>query len=151
LLLVAAEDVGAAREVLDVGAAITDDAWTGESDGGGDSGDANSRADSPGTPVPLESEAGGETAPPELVPVLQPHEADVPPAAWLLCSAPDPAPPAPLALFEQALQLRMTQLVVTELAEGAEGAGEKWLEVFTWIAAQKGVNRTQSRAFPLFL
>ncbi|KAG6840608.1 hypothetical protein C0991_005556 [Blastosporella zonata] len=40
-------------------------------------------------------------------------------------------------LFEYALQLRMTQGVLAEVIDGAEGAEEKWLEVFSWVAAQR--------------
>jgi hypothetical protein len=66
----------------------------------------------------------------------------IPEAASLLKPLPDHPPPSRRELFEQALQLRMTQLALTEHAEGSEGAVEKWLEVFSWVATQKEGNTT---------
>ncbi|KAI0027951.1 hypothetical protein K488DRAFT_80919 [Vararia minispora EC-137] len=145
LLLVAAEDVVAAREVLEVGTAITDETWA---SGDTPTASANGNADSTinGLTASLANAAAASAlAQTELVPVLQPHDTDVPRAATLLPPVPDHPVSMPLERFEQALQLRMTQLAVTELAEGAEGAGDKWLEVFAWVAEQKGVNRTPSQ------
>ena len=61
----------------------------------------------------------------------------IPTAASLLRPLPDHPPPSHRELFEHALQLRMTQLALIEHAEGPEGAAEKWLEVFSWVATQR--------------
>lgn len=61
----------------------------------------------------------------------------IPRAATLLKSALDHSPPSGQDKFEYALQLRMTQVVLTENVEGAEGAAAKWLEIFQWIAEKK--------------
>ncbi|KAG6890761.1 hypothetical protein C0992_012733 [Termitomyces sp. T32_za158] len=58
-------------------------------------------------------------------------------AAALLAPVQDHPPPSKEDLFEYALQLRMTQGVLTEVIDGAEGAEQKWLEVFSWVAAQR--------------
>ena len=39
----------------------------------------------------------------------------------------------------------MTQLALTELLEGAEVAGEKWVKVFRWFAEKSGPGDNQSR------
>ncbi|KAF9560412.1 hypothetical protein CPC08DRAFT_665457 [Agrocybe pediades] len=50
----------------------------------------------------------------------------------------DQYPPSSADLFEQHLQLRMTQVVLAEVVEGPEGAEEAWLEVFAWVAEKRG-------------
>jgi hypothetical protein len=62
----------------------------------------------------------------------------VPPSASLLRSILDPVPPSKQELFEWGLQLRMTQMALVEVRQGAEGAEEGWLEVFSWVA-EKGL------------
>ena len=59
-------------------------------------------------------------------------------AAELFQPLPDHPPPSSTERFEHALQLRMTQLALTELMEGPEGTEEKWVEVFQWFAKRKG-------------
>jgi len=49
-------------------------------------------------------------------------------------------------MFEHALQLRMTQVAVAEHVEGSEGAVDRWVEVFSWIAEKRGVG-VEHRAF----
>ena len=78
----------------------------------------------------------------------------LPPAAELLQPLPDHPPPSATEHFEHALQLRMTQLALTELIEGPEITEERWLEVFQWFATRRGPERDQSRetfchSFPL--
>ncbi|KAA1470851.1 hypothetical protein DENSPDRAFT_836753 [Dentipellis sp. KUC8613] len=202
LLLVAEEDWAGARGVLEVGAAIDEQFWSGEApeekaapaiivengDDGTDTtnGSSISEADgeapdtptaatmnggahahengvvtvkdfgSNGAPVATELSAAARTddtssstarqrTPPVRGPLLDPLAQDVPIAATLLEPLPDHPRPTRPERFEQALQLRMTQLALTELVEGPEGAGEKWIEVFEWFAQRKGVGKEQSQ------
>ena len=61
----------------------------------------------------------------------------VPPSSGLLQPLRDRPSPTRQESFEYALQMRMTQLALTEFVEGAEGVGEKWLEVFHWFREQR--------------
>ncbi|KAF8066830.1 hypothetical protein FPV67DRAFT_1768536 [Lyophyllum atratum] len=61
----------------------------------------------------------------------------IPPPAFLLAPAQDHPLPSKQERFEHALQLRMTQGVLAEVVDGAEGAEEKWLEVFSWVAERR--------------
>ncbi|KAF5376499.1 hypothetical protein D9615_008660 [Tricholomella constricta] len=72
----------------------------------------------------------------------------IPSAAALLAPAQDHPPSSKLELFEHALQLRMTQGVLTEVIEGAEGAEEKWLEVFSWVAERRAAEAEAGKATP---
>lgn len=65
---------------------------------------------------------------------------EIPPSASLLRPYSDRPPSSRNDRFEYALQTRMTQLALTEFVEGAEGVGEKWLEVFQWFREKRGVN-----------
>ena len=69
--------------------------------------------------------------------ILAPAATAVPPSATLL----QPLGDRPLSnrqeKFEYALQARMTQLALTELVEGAEAVGDKWLEVFLWFREKR--------------
>ena len=80
--------------------------------------------------------------------LLAEESAHVPPAASLLISLSDHPAPSRSEHFEQTLQLHMTQLALTELLEGAEGAGEKWVEVFRWFAEKSGPGENRSREPP---
>ena len=82
---------------------------------------------------------------PERETILDPNSHTLPPAAELLQPLPDHPPPSATERFEHALQLRMTQLALTELIEGPEGTEEKWIDVFQWFAKRKGPDRDQSR------
>ncbi|KAJ7749067.1 hypothetical protein DFH07DRAFT_829576 [Mycena maculata] len=84
--------------------------------------------------VPLESPA----------PAFLLREPQMPPAADLLLPVGDHPAPSRQELFEYSLQLRMTQVALIEYVEGAEGAAEKWLEVFHWIAERRGITATTS-------
>lgn len=72
----------------------------------------------------------------------------IPSAAALLAPDQDHPPPSKEDLFEYALQLRMTQGVLTEVIDGAEGAEQKWLEVFSWVAAQRTPTTGQNAPRP---
>ena len=136
LLLVATDDWKKAKAVLEYGAGISEER-------AGDEGlPQTPNGDAPGTP-----NGKTEGLPPTDAPamptsfssatLLSRDATCLPPAASLLESLPDHPPPSRRELFEQALQLRMTQLALTEHAEGPEGAVDKWLEVFSWVATQK--------------
>jgi hypothetical protein len=141
LLLVATDDWKKAKAILEYGAGI------GEERVGDEGLPQTPNGDTPGTPNG-QIEGLPPTAPP-FMPVLKssstlldPDAIGIPPAASLLKRVLDHPPPSRRELFEQALQLRMTQLALSEHAEGTEGAVEKWLEVFTWVATQKEGNQT---------
>ncbi|KAF9267127.1 hypothetical protein L218DRAFT_720524 [Marasmius fiardii PR-910] len=70
----------------------------------------------------------------------------VPPASDLLKPAKDHPPPSRHEAFEHALQVRMSQIAVTEYVEGVEGASSKLPEVFQWIAEKRGVTGDQTRS-----
>ncbi|KAG6845844.1 hypothetical protein H0H87_002535 [Tephrocybe sp. NHM501043] len=72
----------------------------------------------------------------------------IPSAAAILSPTQDHPPPSKEDLFEHALQLRMTQGVLSEVIDGAEGAEEKWLEVFSWVAAHRAASTGQPTARP---
>lgn len=148
LLLTANGKWKEAKEVLEIGAANGEKGEESE-DGHGERGeDANTTGVSRGfTAVGLKD--GGtnghvefpkaEKLPSQSIFLLDTDCTVVPPSATLLQVIPDcPGPSLPDA-FERALQLRMTQLALTECIEGAEGADLKWVEVFGWVAERKGV------------
>ncbi|KZV70944.1 TPR-like protein [Peniophora sp. CONT] len=111
LLLVANEDLEAARGVLDVAIQLSD-----ADDEDGD--DAPSSAPAHVEPVSI----------------LPTDATSIPPSSTLLTPLPSHPPPTPSERFAQATQIRMSSLALTELADGAEGAGERWVEVFAWFA-----------------
>ena len=164
LLLAASEDWRGAREVLEAGAALDDQAWMAEQTPSvvGDIPDSSTiRKETDGTTgvpttdfaptqpeqkSPVSEEASTVTERfLEPVTILDPHSHTLPPAAELLQPLPDHPPLSVTERLEHALQLRMTQLALTELMEGPEGTEEKWIEVFQWFAKRKGHERDQSR------
>jgi hypothetical protein len=165
LLLAVSEDWRGAREVLEAGAAVDDQAWMAEqslslADDSTDSSTIRKETEySTGTTTtdfaspahPEQQSSSSEEASiiteraPERETILDPHSHTLPPAAELLQPLPDHPPPSATERFEHALQLRMTQLALTELIEGPEGTEEKWIEVFQWFAKRKGPDRDQSR------
>jgi len=165
LLLAASEDWRGAREVLEAGATVDDQAWMAEqclspADDTTDSSTIRKETEyatgitkidfaSPAFPEqqsPSSEEASTITErAPERETILDPHSHTLPPAAELLQPLPDHPPPSATERFEHALQLRLTQLALTELIEGPEGTEEKWIEVFQWFAKRKGPDRDQSR------
>ncbi|KAG7440123.1 uncharacterized protein BT62DRAFT_989346 [Guyanagaster necrorhizus] len=77
---------------------------------------------------------------PEVQPVylLGENDHDIPPASDLLLPAQDHPSPSRQELFEDSLQLRMTQVALTEIVEGAEGASQMLPEIFVWVADRIG-------------
>ncbi|KAK0200307.1 hypothetical protein DFS33DRAFT_1360453 [Desarmillaria ectypa] len=73
---------------------------------------------------------------PEAQPVylLGKEDHDIPSASNLLQSDQDHPSPSRQELFEDSLQLRMTQVALTEVVEGAESASQMLPEIFVWIA-----------------
>lgn len=74
----------------------------------------------------------------------------LPPAATLLRPAPDYPPPTRHERFEYALQIRLTLLALIEHVDGAENAGNCWLEVFVWVAGRKGLGEERKRINSFF-
>jgi hypothetical protein len=136
LLLVATDDWKKAKVVLEYGAVISEEKADDEGLPQTPNGDA------PGTPngtieglPPMDAPFALSSESPATL--LSRDATGIPEAVSLLKPLPDHPPPSRWELFEQALQLRMTQLALTEHAEGPEGAVEKWIEVFSWVAIQK--------------
>ncbi|KAH9173803.1 hypothetical protein EDB89DRAFT_2153622 [Lactarius sanguifluus] len=163
LLLAAFEDWRGAREVLEVGATLDDQSWAAEqtlpltSDNldtstisrqrDGSTGTSSSDNTTPTLPEPsLFSEAGSTSTERqhERETILDGQAHTLPSPAELLRPLPDHPPPTITERFEHALQLRMTQLALTELIEGPEVTEEKWPEVFQWFA-KRGPERDQSQ------
>lgn len=140
LLLVATDDWKKAKGVLEYGAGVGEDRSEEEfpqTPNGDTPGTPNGRIEGlPPTASPLMPTLGLPST------LLDQNATSIPAAASLLEPLPDHPPPSRREFFEQALQLRMTQLALTEHAEGPEGAAEKWLEVFAWIATQKEGSQT---------
>lgn len=82
-------------------------------------------------------EATDEARP--FLPILEEDVLEIPPASGLFKSILRVPMPSEHNIFEYSLQLRMTQVALTEVREGAEGAEQQWLEVFAWIAEKKGL------------
>ncbi|KAG6885786.1 hypothetical protein C0993_009891 [Termitomyces sp. T159_Od127] len=178
LLLAAAEKWTEAREILESGAAIGEDETVKDAENGAQDGEtlesnslkATSRinesekfpevqekdfvgfATTIGTNTSVEvdeSLTDGRTVPSTIssrIPLID--DMRISPAAALLAPVQDHPPPSKENLFEYALQLRMTQGVLTEVIDGAEGAEQKWLEVFSWVAAQRTPTAGQNAARP---
>ena len=165
LLLAASEDWRGAREVLEAGATLDDQSWMTEQTPplASDTLDTNTigRQTDISTPTDtlsrtqpepsLNSEEGGSTLTErqdEHKTILDGQSHALPSPAELLRPLPDHPPPSITERFEHALQLRMTQLALTELIEGPEGTEEKWIEVFQWFA-KRGPEKDQSRELTL--
>jgi len=100
--------------------------------------------------IPLSGKLNEER--PSSVRLLQPDELYLPPSSSLQHpsesntplghSKPsltiDQYPHSSADLFEQHLQIRMTQVALAEVVEGPEGAEEGWLDVFSWVAEKRG-------------
>ncbi|EIN04476.1 hypothetical protein PUNSTDRAFT_146447 [Punctularia strigosozonata HHB-11173 SS5] len=159
LLLTATGDWRGAKGVLEVGSGIgepdTDDANGEEIVTNGDTstivahdfsgagvlypnGSSNGEV-TPTAPTPTATTVPGpESLPPapghRLSLLLDYKSFSVPPASSLLPPRPDRPRPSRQQCFEYALQLRMTQLALSEHVEGPEGAEPKSVEVFAWVA-----------------
>jgi tetratricopeptide (TPR) repeat protein len=70
--------------------------------------------------------------------ILDPDASTIPLSDTLLHTLPDHPGPTPQDAFEYGLQLRLTQMALTEHVEGPEGAETKWVDVFGWISERKG-------------
>ncbi|KAI9464782.1 hypothetical protein F5148DRAFT_1276411 [Russula earlei] len=159
LLLAASEDWRGAREVLEAGCRTSvagenlDSSTLGKESKETDSSACVTVTDSSSLTQPEllpspRSEVASSTVtqkPIEREVVLDAHSRTLPPAGELLQPLPDHPNPSVTERFEHALQLRMTQLALTELMEGPEGTEEKWIEVFQWFAKRKGPERDQSQ------
>ncbi|KLO16848.1 hypothetical protein SCHPADRAFT_937555 [Schizopora paradoxa] len=77
--------------------------------------------------------------------LLDPDSTRLPSASNLLKPVVDHPPPTPREQFDYALQLRMTQLALTELVEGPESVEPYWLEVFEWYSQRR---ETDSQSQP---
>ncbi|TFK94482.1 hypothetical protein K466DRAFT_476349 [Polyporus arcularius HHB13444] len=64
---------------------------------------------------------------------------ELPPSWELLQPLGDRPSPNRQEAFEHALQLRMTQLTLSEHVEGPEGTCDKWVDVFQWFSDRRGV------------
>lgn len=132
ILLVGTDDWRKAKGVLDYGAAIGD--HKSEED---ETLDGLPRNDSSSAIEGLPSTHNSLTVKPIHPPLLERDASQIPESFTLLQPLPDHPPPSRRELFEESLQLRMTQLALSEYAEGPEGAVEKWLEVFQWVSEYK--------------
>lgn len=83
--------------------------------------------------------------------VLSENATGMPPVSTLLPAVQASPPPSRQEIFEYALQLRMTQLVLVEHVEGPEGAAEKLPEIFQWIAEQRGTSSESGAVFVALL
>ncbi|KAI0919483.1 hypothetical protein AcV5_001535 [Taiwanofungus camphoratus] len=81
----------------------------------------------------------------EPITLLCDDATELPASASLSRPLPDRPSPSRQELFEHALQLRMTQLTLTEFVEGPEGVGEKWVEVFHWFSERREVGQDDRR------
>ncbi|KAF8632468.1 hypothetical protein AX15_001868 [Amanita polypyramis BW_CC] len=154
ILLTAAEQWEAAAEMLERGASL--DEMDGSEPVGGVAGvDQNGEQNSHlGPPTWTKDDASSSvtsTAKPDdatATPtqqdkdetyVLERNAQQMPPSSDLLGSIIDQCWPLASEVFENTLQLRLTQVAMVEAVEGAEGAEEKWVEVFGWISAKKAI------------
>lgn len=82
---------------------------------------------------------------------LDERSLQLPEASTLLRPIPDYPPPTRHERFEHALQLRLTQLALIEHVDGPETAGNKWLEVFSWVAARKGLGEERECQWQIYI
>lgn len=126
--------------VRDFGAATTNgDGGNGHAVGGLPNGDVEHSA--------LKNDRTPEQSRPPLV-LTDKDASAIPPAATLLRPLGDHPAPSRQGVFEHALQLRMTQVALAEYVDGAEGAEERWVHVFGWIAEKKGAVVEQRESDP---
>ncbi|KIJ47909.1 hypothetical protein M422DRAFT_45616 [Sphaerobolus stellatus SS14] len=136
LLLAAVEEWKDAKYALACGAKIGD-----EEDNGGEElkSGANSVNDHTQDDSSNRSQSTGDPGDGFSRSLLDEYALRLPAASGLLQPLPDYPPPTRHERFEHALQLRLTQLALIEHVDGPENAGTKWLEVFSWVAARKGL------------
>jgi hypothetical protein len=139
LLLAATEDWKAARSVLEIGIGLVEtDLMQTEHE------EVNGSADTDGLDIrdfaqsrDISSNNHVNIASDIHDPVLPEDAMEIPPATTLLQPIGDRPRPTRQALFEYALQLRMTQLALTEHVEGVENVSQKWLDVFAWFREKR--------------
>lgn len=149
LLLTAQERWKEAAEILERGAELDKEA-SGELEDEDDEGGADS-----GEELLIAANQSSTIESPSLRPVkaklfpacgtvyaLGKTETTIPPASGLLRSMLEKNPPSKKDVYEYSLQLRMTQVALAEVVNGPEGAEEKWVDVFSWIAGKKGVSQS---------
>lgn len=73
--------------------------------------------------------------------LLSENHSTIPAAEGLLQPLGDHPAPSQQDLFEQALQLRMSEMTLCETVDGAERAEDRWVEIFDWVARKTGVAR----------
>ena len=78
-------------------------------------------------------------SPRDPVRLLEPGWTEVPSSASLLQPYVDRPWPSRQEAFEHALQLRMSQLTLSEFVEGPESTGDKWVEVFQWFSERRSM------------
>ena len=86
------------------------------------------------------------------VPLLEIDATEIPLAETLLKSKDlsfEDYPSSKIELFERHLQLRMTEVALMEVIEGAEGAEAGWLEIFSWVAERNGPMSSSDRGSAL--
>lgn len=161
LLLTATGDWRAAQGVFDIGAGVSEVDLAEEGDdavpdtangvvahdyasqsqaprvnGNGNAG-AYTNGDSPG-------DASTSSSPGPPVTLLDRDAQSIPSSATLLRPIGDRPPASRNEAFEHALQLRMSQLTLTEYVEGPEGAGDRWVEVFQWFSERRELGADDS-------
>ncbi len=149
LLLAATGDWKAAKSVLEIGIGLVETDLVEEGDPGdlsaseGNGLNIRDFAHSPSGTV--NDHAGPETSSSERI--LSRHATDIPPSATLLRPIGDRPRPTHQERFEYALQLRMTQLALTEHVDGVENVSEKWLDVFAWFREKRPASLDDSMCF----
>jgi hypothetical protein len=137
LLLAATEDWKGAKAILELGAEVSDGD---ETDASEEQAGENVPGDIPnGNAIKEEVTNGGDLHGCPSETLLASDSLQLPTAATLQRPVPDYPPPTRHERFEHALQLRLTQLALIEHVDGPENAGDKWVEVFSWVAARKGL------------
>lgn len=145
LLLAATDDWRAAKSVLEIGIGVAEAILAEDdhpvADENGSTGELNIRdfAHENGAADVNEngdskSHMDGDTV---FTTIVSTSDTILSPSARLLRPVKDRPEPTRQEGFEYALQMRMTQLALTEFVEGPEGVGEKWLEVFQWFREKR--------------
>ncbi|KAJ7074707.1 hypothetical protein C8F01DRAFT_1101566 [Mycena amicta] len=156
LLLAASEQWKAAEEILDRGAELGESTLPEEELTNGNSdllaANGNSRPID-GLPAsesthPVMKRVSIPPPPPPPIYLLDKPELGMPSPETLLLPVADHPTASRQEQFEYSLQLRMTQVALNELVDGAEGAEGKWLEVFQWIAERRGVTASSEIGRP---
>ncbi|KAI0660278.1 hypothetical protein C8Q70DRAFT_980001 [Cubamyces menziesii] len=144
LLLTASGDWKAAKEVLEMGASVSEVDLEGDEEEEQEPNGVEANGDAPdgvrvhdyATP---ENQPNGHDAKTDAARLLDGDAIELPPSSSLLQPLGDRPSPNRQETFEQALQLRMTQLTLSEFVEGPEGTGDKWVEVFQWFSEKREV------------